>query len=161
MLRYGGKDVNGEPGSLRHVAGDEVRPALHEVGNESDVAGQTIKAGNEEQSTAFAAVGQRGQKLRPVAVPASALDLRILGHQLAATDMRRATAWRCASSQGRWRLAGQWTRGSKQQNRPCTNIKRWFGLYRVQTRRSCPKSAFNHALPYGVFCFEKKPKGLA
>lgn len=87
MLGDGSQDVNGQPVGLGHVTGDEVRAALHQVGDESDVAGQPVKAGNQQGSATLPALFEGGQKLRPVRVPASALDLGELGHELAAVHL--------------------------------------------------------------------------
>ena len=66
---------------------NEVRAALHQVGDESDVAGQPIKASNQKNGAALPALFERGQELRPVSVPASALDLGELGYELATVDL--------------------------------------------------------------------------
>jgi hypothetical protein len=43
VLGDGGQNVDGQPVGLGHIASDEVRAALHQVGDESDVAGQPVK----------------------------------------------------------------------------------------------------------------------
>src|ERR1035438_3638808 len=87
MLCDGGQNVDGQPVGLGHIASDEVRAALHQVGNESDIAGQPVKAGNQQSSAALPTLFKCGQELRPVRVPASALDLGELGHELATVDL--------------------------------------------------------------------------
>src|ERR1017187_8427225 len=87
MLGDGGQNVDGQPVGLGHIASDEVRAALHQVGNKSDVAGQSVKTGNQQGSAALPTLFKCGQELRPVRVPASALDLGELGHELAAVDL--------------------------------------------------------------------------
>ena len=87
MLGDGGRNVDGQPVGLGHIAGDEVGTALHQIGDEGDVTGQPVKAGNQQGSAALPALLKGGKQLRPVRVPASALDLGELGHELAAVDL--------------------------------------------------------------------------
>jgi hypothetical protein len=79
--------VDGQPVGLGHIASDEVRAALHQICDKSDVAGQPVKAGNQQGSAALPTLFKSGQELRPVRVPASALDLGELGHELASVDL--------------------------------------------------------------------------
>ena len=87
VLGHSGKDVNGQPVGLGHIAGNEVGPALHQIGDEGHVAGEPVKAGDQQGRAALAALIERGQELRPVRVPPSALDLGELSHELAAVDL--------------------------------------------------------------------------
>jgi hypothetical protein len=70
LLGHGGQNVNGEAGGLRHVAGDEIRAVLHQSGDERDIAGEPVEAGNQEHGAAFAAFGQGSEELGTVDVPA-------------------------------------------------------------------------------------------
>jgi len=79
--------TNVQPVGLGHIASDEVRAALHQVGNEGNVTGQPVKAGNQQGSAALPALFKGGKQLRPVRVSASALDLSELGHELATIDL--------------------------------------------------------------------------
>ncbi len=81
MLSHGGQYVNGELGRGRHVAGDEVGAVLHQGGDESYVAGKAVEAGDKQHGAALAALGEGGEELGPVGVPAPALDLGELGHE--------------------------------------------------------------------------------
>jgi hypothetical protein len=74
--------VDGQPVGLGHIAGNEIRAALHQICDKSDVAGQPVKAGNQQGSAALPALFKGGKQLRPVRVPPSALDLSELGHEL-------------------------------------------------------------------------------
>lgn len=79
--------MNRQPVGLGHIAGNEIRAALHQIGDEGDVTGQPVKAGNQQGSAALSALLKGGKQLRPVRVSASALDLGELGHELAAVDL--------------------------------------------------------------------------
>jgi hypothetical protein len=79
--------VDGQPVGLGHIASDEVRAALHQICDKCDVTGQPVKTGNQQSSAALPTLFKCGQELRPVRVPASALDLGELGHELAAVDL--------------------------------------------------------------------------
>ena len=87
MLGYSSQNMDGQPVGLGHITSDEVRAALHQICNKSDVAGQPVKAGNQQGSAALPALLKGGKQLRPVRVSASALDLGELGHELATVDL--------------------------------------------------------------------------
>ena len=87
MLGHGRQDVDGQPVGLGHIASDKVRAALHQVGDESNVAGQPVKAGNQQGSATLPTLFEGGEELRPVRMPASALDLGELGHERAAVHL--------------------------------------------------------------------------
>ena len=53
MLGDGGQNVDGQPVGLGHIASDEVRAALHQICDKSDVAGQSVKTGNQQGSAAL------------------------------------------------------------------------------------------------------------
>jgi hypothetical protein len=93
MLGAGGEDVDGEAIRGRRVHRDEIHAALHQVRNEGDIAGEAVKAGNQQHGAALAALGQRRVKLRAVAVPAPAFNLGEHGGEPAAADVA-ALAWR-------------------------------------------------------------------
>jgi hypothetical protein len=76
VLGDGGQNVDGQPVGLGHIAGDEIRAALHQVGDKSDVAGQPIKAGNQQGSAALAALLKGGKQLRPVRVSSPCLPYK-------------------------------------------------------------------------------------
>jgi hypothetical protein len=69
------------------MAADDTTACSTPICDKSDVAGQPVKTGNQQGSVALAALFKGGQELRPVRVPASALDLGELGHELAAVDL--------------------------------------------------------------------------
>ena len=75
MLGDGGKDVDGEPIGGRHIDRDKIHAALHQVGDEGNVAREPVEAGNEQGRAALTAFGKGGMELRAVGVAASALDL--------------------------------------------------------------------------------------
>ena len=87
VLGDGGQNVDGQPVGLGHIASDEVRAALHQICDKSDVAGQPVKTGNQQGSAALPALLKGGKQLGPVRVPPSALDLGELGHELATVDL--------------------------------------------------------------------------
>jgi len=87
VLGHGRQNVDRQPVGLGHITSNEVRTALHQVGDESDVAGQPVESGNQQGGAALPALLKGGQELRPVRVPASALDLGELGHELAAVHL--------------------------------------------------------------------------
>ena len=77
------QDMNCEPIRGRHVHGNEIDAALHQVGDKCYVAGKPIKAGDQEHGAALAAFLQGGAQLRSVAHPPPAFDLGELRHELA------------------------------------------------------------------------------
>src|ERR1039458_3906774 len=87
MLCDSGQNVDGQPVGVGQIASDEVRAARHQICDKSDVTGQPVKTGNQQGSAALPTLFKGGQELRPIRVPASALDLGELGHELAAVDL--------------------------------------------------------------------------
>jgi hypothetical protein len=85
-LRDGCQYMDGEAGGLRYVAGDEIRPGFHQVGDECHVAGEAVQTGNEKYGAALAAFSQSGKELGPVGVPSAALDLGVFGDELAGAN---------------------------------------------------------------------------
>ena len=81
MLGDGGENVDGQSVRLGHIDGNEINPTLHEAGDEMDVAGQSIKPGDDERGFVTAALVERGCELRAVGVPLAALDFLELGEQ--------------------------------------------------------------------------------
>jgi hypothetical protein len=81
MLSNGGEDVDGQSVRLGHINGNEINPTLHEARDEMDVAGQSIKPGDDECGFVAAALVERGCELRTVGVPLAALNLLELGEQ--------------------------------------------------------------------------------
>ncbi len=81
VLGDGGKDMNGQAVCLGHIDGDEIDAALHQPGDEMDVAGEPIKPGDNECGFLSSACIERGGELGPVGVPLAALDLLELGEQ--------------------------------------------------------------------------------
>ena len=78
MFSKRGQHVNHELVRVRIIYRDELGPAFHEPGDESDVTGQPVKL-SDDQHRAFAATqGERGRQLRPVILP-PAFNLRELG----------------------------------------------------------------------------------
>lgn len=53
VLSHGRQNVKGQARGLRHVAGDEVYAALYQVGSKSNIAGQAIQAGNQQDRAAI------------------------------------------------------------------------------------------------------------
>ena len=82
VLGHGRQDVQGQPVGGRHVDCDKLDAALHQAGDERDVAGQPVELGDHQDGALPAAQLQRSAQLRPVGAPA-ALDLDQLGDQLA------------------------------------------------------------------------------
>jgi hypothetical protein len=76
--------VNGEPVSLRHVHGNEFHIAFHEVRNEGHVAGQPVKARNDEDCAAPATISKGGKQLWAILMPLPALYLDILRNDVPA-----------------------------------------------------------------------------
>jgi hypothetical protein len=74
MLGDGGEDMDGQAVRLRHVDRDELRPALHQVRDESDVACQPIELSNAEDRFVLPTSRERGRELRAI-VSLAALDL--------------------------------------------------------------------------------------
>jgi hypothetical protein len=66
--------VNGELISERHVGGDKLDSAFHELPNKSNIPGKPVELGHDEPRLELLTDGERGGKLRPV-VPLAALDL--------------------------------------------------------------------------------------
>ena len=78
--------MDGQPRGLGHIAGDEIRAALHQVGDECHVAGEAVQAGDKQHGAALAALGEGGEELGPVGVTPAAFDLGVFGHELAVAD---------------------------------------------------------------------------
>lgn len=57
--------------------------ADNQVRDESDIAGEPVKAGNEKHGAVPAAFFQRGKELRPVGVASAAFNLCVLCYELA------------------------------------------------------------------------------
>jgi hypothetical protein len=55
-----------EPLGMRHVHGDEFHIAVHQVGDEGDVAGQAIETCNQKGGAALSAFRDRGEQLGPI-----------------------------------------------------------------------------------------------
>jgi hypothetical protein len=66
VLCYGRRYVNGEPGRLRHNAGNEVGAVLRQGGDKRNVAGKPVKTYDEKRGAALVAFRQAGEELRPV-----------------------------------------------------------------------------------------------
>jgi hypothetical protein len=66
MLRERGQHVQHEPVRMGIVATHEVRPALHQRGNKSDIAAQAVELRYYERGFLPAALLQRGEQLRAV-----------------------------------------------------------------------------------------------
>ena len=81
MLCHGCHQVQGQPVGVRHVAGDEVDAAVHDAGDETDIARKSVKLGNYQSGAVEAACRKRGGKLRPV-VSLAALHFHKLRNQL-------------------------------------------------------------------------------
>lgn len=77
MLGNGGKDMDREAGCLRHIDGQEVHPAFHEVRYEGHGSGKPVELGDQQDGLFPAAEIERTGKLRPIRALA-ALHLREL-----------------------------------------------------------------------------------
>ena len=55
-----------KPSGLRHVASHELRAAVHQVGDEGDIAGQSVQAGDNQHCPALAGQIEGGGELGPV-----------------------------------------------------------------------------------------------
>jgi hypothetical protein len=109
MLRNSSENVNRKPGRFRHVATDEIDLPVHQVRDESYIAGKAIEFRNHELSPVLATCGQRCRKLGPIA-PAAGLNLDKFGEQLPAASLvrhrRRTTGRRhhfCNAQSARYR----------------------------------------------------------
>ena len=80
VFRDGGQDVDGQAVGLGEVDGHEVDAALHQLGDEGDVAGQPVELGDHQGGAVQAAQAERPVQLGPV-VALAALDLGHLGGQ--------------------------------------------------------------------------------
>jgi hypothetical protein len=60
---------------VRHVHRDELHVAVHEIGDEGHVTGQTMQSGEEKHGAAPAAFSYGRKQLGPVGVLLAALDL--------------------------------------------------------------------------------------
>ena len=58
VLRDGGQDVDGELVGVRVIDGDELDAAVHQRGDEGEVAGQPVELGDDELGLVLAAGGQ-------------------------------------------------------------------------------------------------------
>lgn len=83
VFGHGRQDVEGEAGGVGHIAGPELHPALHEIGNDRHGAGEPVEFGDEEREALAATEFERVGKLRSVGLRA-ALDLRELRRELPA-----------------------------------------------------------------------------
>ena len=85
VLGDGGQDVQGQLVGIGHVDGGELDAALHQVGDEGDVARQPVELGDHQHGPPLPAqVEGRGELGSVVAF--AALHFRELGDQLAGTD---------------------------------------------------------------------------
>ena len=67
-LGHGGHDVNGQVVGLRHIDGDESHPRFHERRHDSDVAGEAVELGDQEDATDAPSLFQRRFKLGHVSL---------------------------------------------------------------------------------------------
>ena len=58
VLGDGGEDVDGEPVGVRVVGGDELDVAVHQGGDEGEIAGQAVEFGNDQLGLVLPARGQ-------------------------------------------------------------------------------------------------------
>ena len=72
-----GHHMQHEPAGMGHIDGDKVRRALHQVGDEGDVAGETVELGDQQGRLVPAARLQGERELRAV-VFAAGLDLKAI-----------------------------------------------------------------------------------
>jgi hypothetical protein len=69
---------------MRHVHSDEFNIAVHQVGNERDIAREAVEPGNDKHGPALPAFYQRHQQLRPISMLLAALYLDKLRDDLSA-----------------------------------------------------------------------------
>ncbi|AIT07357.1 hypothetical protein MC45_14345 [Sphingomonas taxi] len=79
MLSNRRQQVQRQPVGMRHVAGDELHAAVHQVRDEGDIARQPIKLRDYQRRTMQAAHGQRRRQLRSVGL-AARLHLHKFSH---------------------------------------------------------------------------------
>ena len=79
MLGNGRENMQGQPGRMRVVHGDELDAGIHQRGNEGQISREAIQLGDDQPRLALAAEGQRSLKLRAV-VALAGLDLGELGN---------------------------------------------------------------------------------
>ena len=83
MFGYGGEYVDREPGRLRHIDGQELDPAFHEVRDKGHRPGEPVELGDQEGCLLPAAEIERPAELRTIRPPA-ALDFGKLPREIAA-----------------------------------------------------------------------------
>jgi len=71
----GGHDVDGEVVGFGHVDGDEADARFHEAGDDSDVAGEAVELGDEEDAADAAGVVEGGFELGAAAFAGAGFDL--------------------------------------------------------------------------------------
>ena len=81
MFGNGGHDVDCETVCLREIDSLELNTRLHQIGDERDIAGESIKLGDNELSAPQSALFQGRSKLRAIRVLA-ALDLGKLSNDV-------------------------------------------------------------------------------
>jgi hypothetical protein len=69
MFGHCRKDVDGEPVRARHVHGHEFNIAVHQSGNEMDVAGEPVELGDDKHGTVLPALCERCMEFRPILLP--------------------------------------------------------------------------------------------
>jgi hypothetical protein len=82
MLGHCREDVNCEPVRAQHIHGDRFNIAVHQAGNEMDVAGEPVKLGDDQRGAALPSLCEGRKELRPV-ILAPALHFHERGGQLA------------------------------------------------------------------------------
>lgn len=78
--------MDGEPGSLGHIHGQELYPAFHEIRDEGDGSSQPVELGDNEGCPLSAAELERLLKLRAIR-PLSALHLNERSGEFAADPL--------------------------------------------------------------------------
>jgi hypothetical protein len=96
VLGEGGHDVQNQPAGMGHIDGHKIRRALHQVGDEGDVAGETIQFGDQQGRLVPAARLQGERELRSVVLGAG-LDLDELGDDLSPGALAKGDATGCSA----------------------------------------------------------------
>jgi hypothetical protein len=80
VLSRSGKNMHRQLIGVRHIGGHELNSALHQRGNESQIAGQAVKLGNDKLGLQLLTGCERSVELRAIGMLA-ALDLGELLNQ--------------------------------------------------------------------------------
>ena len=81
MFREGGQHVQHQPRCMGIIDRYELHPAVHQIGNERDVAGESVKLRDQQNRLMAFAFCEGGEQLRPIGT-LPAFDLGVLGKEI-------------------------------------------------------------------------------